>query len=453
MATGNDRRVWRNWSMTEECHPESWARPRTAYELAASIAEAGHAGQRVKAIGAGHSFTGVAVTEGRVVDLSEMTGIVAADETTGLVTVRAGTPLHELGPGLDLRGLALENLGDIDRQTIAGAISTGTHGTGARFGGLASQVRAVEMVLADGSVVEASSDERPELFQAARLGLGAVGVLTKVTVQCVPAFRLRAKEQPMALDEVLDGFDELADGNDHFELFWFPHTRTALTKRNTRLPGDAQLDPLGRIEGWVDDELLSNKVFEWTNRLATRAPRTIRGLNLIAARALGAREFVDASYKVFASPRRVVFREMEYAVPRQAAAETVREIRGWLKRSGERVAFPIEVRVAPADDVWLSTAYERDSAYIAVHQYHRRSHESYFDAVEAIAVAAGGRPHWGKLHSRTSEDLARCYPRFDDFTAVRRKVDPGGMFANAYLDRVLGPVLPGARPAPPSTRQ
>jgi L-gulonolactone oxidase len=252
----------------------------------------------------------------------------------------------------------------------------------------------------------------------------------------------------MALDQVLEAFDELADGNDHFEFYWFPHTAGAMTKRNARLPADARIEPLGRVRAWVQDELLSNTVFEWTNQIATMAPRTIGVLNRVATRVMGAGEFSDASYKVFATPRRVVFREMEFALPRSAAVAALREIDRWLEGAGERVAFPVEVRVAASDDVWLSTANGRDTAYIAVHQYHRRDHDRYFRAVESIALAAGGRPHWGKLHHRTADDLRPCYPRFDDFLNVRRRVDPGGTFANDYLDRVLGP-LEGGTSTPP----
>jgi L-gulonolactone oxidase len=429
--------AWRNWAGTETSRPTHVARPTSSEEVAAAVREAARRGLRVKAVGAGHSFTGAAVTDGLQLQLDRLDGIISTDPATGLVTVLAGTPLHRLNPELWAQGLSMTNLGDIDRQTISGAISTGTHGTGGRLGGIATQVRALELVTGAGEVLRCSASERPELFAAARVGIGAFGVITQVTLQTEPAFALHADESPMPLHDVLSSLDELVEGNDHFEFYWFPYTRRALTKRNNRRPVDAR-QPLGRVRGWVDDELLSNTVYEWVNRLATAAPSTIRRLNGISSRALSSRQFTDASYRVFASPRRVVFREMEYAVPRAAIADVLTSVDAWLERSDERIAFPIEVRFAAADDIWLSTAYERDTAYIAVHQYHRRPHERYFNAVESIVAAVGGRPHWGKLHGLDHDALRRLYPRFDEALAVRREVDPAGVFANPYLDRVLG---------------
>jgi hypothetical protein len=243
---------------------------------------------------------------------------------------------------------------------------------------------------------------------------------------------------PLPLAEVLGGFDELADGNDHFEFYWFPHTELALTKRNNGVAAAVGASPVGRIRGWVDDELLSNRVFELTNRLAVRRPALVPRINQLASRALSAREYVDASYKVFCSERNVIFRESEYAVPREQVVEVVDQLRAWIDRSGERIPFPIEVRVAAADDIWLSTAYGRDTAYVAIHQYHRLAHDKYFDAFEQIVSAFGGRPHWGKLHTLGAEQLRERYPRFDDFLAVRDRLDPGRTFTNPYTREVLG---------------
>ena len=364
---------------------------------------------------------------------------------------RPRRPVHRSGhgarrhPGCTLStrrcrqlGLSLTNLGDIDVQTIAGAISTGTHGTGARFGGLATQVRALELVCADGSLITCSADENPDLFAAARVGLGALGVIATATLQCEPAFALAAAESPAGLDEVLDELDALVIGNDHFEFYWFPHTRRVLTKRNNRVLAGTPLQPLGRVRGWVDDEFLSNAVFDRLNRVTSRRPGLIPRTNAIASRMLSARGFVDRSYRVFASPRTVRFREMEYAVPRAAVPEVLAGIEAYLARSGEQIGFPVEVRFAAADDIWLSTAYERDTGYLAVHQYHRRAHDAYFRAVEDIAMRVGGRPHWGKLHYRNAASLREVYPRFDDFCAVRDKLDPNRVFGNDYLAAVLG---------------
>ena len=429
--------TWTNWAGNVSAEV-TLATPGSVGELAKIVGDATGRGQRVKAVGAGHSFTDIAATDGIQLGLDRLAGVVRADRETGQVTVLAGTRLHALNAALWELGLSMTNLGDIDAQSIAGAISTGTHGTGARFGGLATQVVGLDLVLADGSQLHCSAGENPEVFAAARVGLGALGVIATVTLQCEPAYALAAAEAPADLDEVLEELDDLVIGNDHFEFFWFPHTRRATTKRNNRVLPDTELRPIGRLRHWFDDEFLSNAVFERLNRVTTRRPGLIPHLNGIATKLLGGRDYIDRSYRVFASERRVRFREMEYAVPRAAVPHVLAEIERYLARTGERIGFPVEVRFAAADDVWLSTAHGRDTGYVAVHQYHRREHEPYFRAVEAIAAEVGGRPHWGKLHYRDAESLRGTYERFDEFVALRDRLDPHRTFGNEYLARVLG---------------
>jgi L-gulono-1,4-lactone dehydrogenase len=431
--------AWRNWAGTESATGLEVLRPSSVEEMSAAVKSAAEQGKQLKAVGSGHSFTGCAAPEQVMIRLDGLAAITQADSETGRVALGAGTDLRKLNAGLAAFDLAMANLGDIDRQTVSGAISTGTHGTGARLGGLATQVVGLELVTADGSVLSCSAEENPDVFAAARISVGALGVIASLTLQCVSAFLLRAQEMPLPLAEVLGGFDELADGNDHFEFYWFPHTDVALTKRNNRVGPGIGPSPVGRIRGWVDDELLSNRVFEFTNRLATRRPGLVPRINQFASRALAAREYVDASYKVFCSDRDVVFRESEYAVPRENVVDVVRELQAWIERSGERIPFPIEVRVAAADDIWLSTAYGRETAYVAIHQYHRLAHQRYFEAFEQIVSAVGGRPHWGKLHTLGVEELRTRYPRYDDFLAVRDRLDPHRAFANPYTRQVFGP--------------
>jgi L-gulonolactone oxidase len=430
--------TWRNWSGTESATGVELLRPASVDELAAAVKTAAEQGKKLKAVGSGHSFTGCSVPEQVMIRLDGLSSITNADKESGRVTVGAGTGLRKLNAGLAAFDLAMANLGDIDKQTISGAISTGTHGTGARLGGLATQIVALDLVTADGSIVHCSAEENADVFNAARISVGALGVITSLTVQCVPAFLLRAQEMPLPLSEVLSGFDELADGNDHFEFYWFPHTEIALTKRNNRVAPGVGASPVGRIRGWVDDELLSNKVFELTNRVAARRPGLVPRINRVASRALSAREYVDSSYKVFCSERNVVFRESEYAVPREHVLDVIRRLRDWIDASGSHIPFPIEVRVAAADDIWLSSAYGRDTAYIAIHQYHRIPHDPYFRAFEQIVAEYDARPHWGKLHTLTADDLRDRYPRFDDFLAVRDRLDPNRSFANPYTRQVFG---------------
>ena len=439
-------RQWRNWAGTAIASPARWAQPRSEAEISAAVKDAAAAGLQVRALGSGHSFTPAAATGGLALDLSLWTGITAADPQTGLVTVRSGTTLRALSAVLDEFGLAMANLGDIDAQTIAGALSTGTHGTGARLGGLATQVEALDLVLADGSQVTCSASTRPELFAAARVGLGALGVVTAVTLRCVPSFTLAADERPMPVEQVIEQFDALAADNDHFEFYWFPYGRQALVKRNNRLPAAGAGSPAGRapapMPGWRrfwEFELMENAAFGTLCRLGRAAPRLIPALNRLSSAALSARSYTDASYRVFVTPRRVHFVESEYAVPRESVADVLAELRRAVPRLAEPVMFPVEVRVAAADDIWLSTAYGRDTAYVAVHQYTGLPYRAYFDLFESVVAGVAGRPHWGKLHSLDAARLAPLYPRFDDFRRVRAQVDPEDRFGNPYLSRVLGP--------------
>ena len=434
-------RAWRNWAGTATATPARWCRPRSEAEISAAVKDASSAGLRVRALGSGHSFTAVAATSGVALDLSQWTGITAADTRTGLVTVRSGTTLRALNAELSGLGLAMANLGDIDAQTLAGALSTGTHGTGARLGGLATQVTSLELVLADGSVVSCSATSRPELFAAARIGLGALGVITTVTLRCVPSFTLLADERPVPVEEVLEQFDALADANDHFEFYWFPYGRKALVKRNNRISAAGAAAAGRALPGWRrfwEFEVMENAAFGTLCRIGRARPRLIPALNRFSSGALSSRSYTDMSHRVFVTPRRVRFAESEYAVPRESLGHVIAELRRAVPRLPDPVMFPVEVRVAAADDIWLSTAYGRESAYVAIHQYAGLPYRAYFDRFESIAAEVAGRPHWGKLHSLDAERLRPLYPRYDEFRRVRAEVDPEARFGNSYLTRVLG---------------
>lgn len=434
--TADGRSPWRNWAGNVVARPARVCSPATTAEVAEAVRSATEAGLTVKAVGTGHSFTSAAATDGLLIRPERLSGVHALDVAAGTVTVGAGTPLKRLNATLAAHGVSLSNMGDVMEQTAAGATSTGTHGTGRASASLSAQLTEVEMVTADGSVVRCSATERPEVFAAARVGLGALGVVTALTFAVEPEFLLTAREEPMSFDRVTSEFEQLVAENEHFEFYWFPHTDNCLTKRNNRSRGP--IAPPGRISGWVEDELLSNGLFQAVCAVGKAVPATIPGIAQVSSRALSARTYTDIPYKVFTSPRRVRFVECEYALPRAAAMEALRELRAAVERSRLRVSFPVEVRTAPADDIPLSTASGRDTAYLAVHMYRGTPHEAYFTAAERIMTAHGGRPHWGKLHSRDAEYLAGVYPRFGEFTAVRDRLDPHRTFGNAYLRRVLG---------------
>ncbi len=441
-GTPTTPRRWTNWAGSVTTDAAAVVRPRDVEEAAVTLRTAAREGRTVRPLGTGHSFTGVAAPDGGIaVDLAHWSGIVHADRTTGLVTVRAGTLLHRLNVELDQLGLAMPNLGDIDQQTLAGALATGTHGTGARLGGLATQVAALELLLPDGTVRSCSAADSPELFAAARVGLGALGVITTVTLRCVPAFSLAADEHPERLQHVLERFDELADHNDHFEFYWFPHGDHTLVKRNNRLPAEATPQPLHPVRSFVEYRLLENSAFGALCRLGRAAPPLVRPLTRVSGATWSARSYSDTSYKVFVTRRSVRFVETEYAVPRETLVDLITELRQAARRLENPVMFPVEVRVAAPDDLWLSTAYRRPTAYVAVHQYRGMPFKEWFDVFQSLAGAVGGRPHWGKMHHLDAKTLRERYPRFDDFRRVRAELDPGGLLRNRYLDRVLG--LPG----------
>jgi L-gulono-1,4-lactone dehydrogenase len=433
----SDRSLWRNWAGNQQCVPASVHLPATEDELAGVVKGAAAAGERVKVVGSGHSFTGTALTDGRLVRLDDYDRILSVDRERGLVTVQAGITLRRLNGLLADEGLALANLGDIAYQTVAGAISTATHGTGITLGNLATQVRALRLVAGDGSVVSCSPDEEPDVFAAARVGVGALGAISTVTLQCVPAFDLHAVEGAERVDALAADIDRHVEGNDHFEFFWVPHTGWALTKRNNRT--DRPRAPRGRWKEFYSDIVLSNVAFGAICRAGRLRPSAIPRL-LRALPSTGQVDYVDRSDRVFASPRLVHFYEMEYAVPREAGMEALGRIRDYVARSGLRISFPVEVRFVAGDDIPLSPAHGRETCYLAVHVYQGMQFHQYFSAVERIMDDYGGRPHWGKLHFQTAETLAPRYPEWDRFQAVRRRLDPEGRFANEYLDRVLGPL-------------
>ncbi|MFY1679185.1 D-arabinono-1,4-lactone oxidase [Streptomyces sp. WMMC905] len=428
--------TWRNWGGTVASRPTRVARPASVDEVAGVIRKAAEDGESVKAVGAGHSFSPVAATEGVLIDLRLLTGIRARDRAAGTVTVAAGTPLHALNTALARQGLTLTNMGDIMEQTIAGATGTGTHGTGRDSSSISALIRGMELVTADGSVLRCSRTEHPEVFAAARVGLGLLGVVTALTLAVEPLFRLTAREEPMPLERVLAEFEELRRENEHFEFYWFPHTGSTLTKRNNRCLGPER--PLGRFRGWYEDEFLANGAFQVVNWIGRAVPGTVPTMAALTSRALSPRTYTDLPYKVFTSPRRVRFVEMEYALPREAATVVLRELRAMVSRSRLRVGFPVEVRTAPSDDITLSTASGRETVYIAVHMFRGSPFRDYFETAERIFAAHGGRPHWGKVHTREAEYLSRVYPRFCEFTALRDRLDPDRRFGNAHSRRVLG---------------
>ena len=432
------RATFRNWAGNQVCVPQEILRPGSAEEVAAAVKRASERGQPVKAVGSGHSFTDAACTRGILLSLDRLAAVEAVDERRGRVTVQAGIRLDALNRELAAAGLALPNLGDIDRQTLAGATATATHGTGLRLGNLSTAVVGMDIVDGRGEPVRCDENERPDLLRAARVGVGALGIVVRMTLQCVPAFDLHAVETVEPLDALLDDFEQRMGAHDHMEFFWTPGARRAHVKRNNRT--DEPRRPQNRLAAARDKMLLENVVFGLANRSVRRFPSLAPRVAKRIGGAASERDFVDASHRVFVSRRLVRFYEMEYGVPLAAVPEAVRRIGALVRSLPSPVTFPVEVRVSAADDIPLSTAYGRDTGWFAVHVYAGTPYLAYFQGVEAIAADYGGRPHWGKLHFHDYRSLAPLYPEWDVFQRARSELDPDGTLANPYTDRVLGPV-------------
>ena len=427
--------TWRNWSGSVVAEPSAIRYPATLEEIVAIVREARRRGVTVRPVGAGHSFTPLVATDGIVVSLDRYQGMESLDRATQRVTVRAGTRIKALGELLAQHGLAQENLGDIDVQSIAGAISTGTHGTGIQFGNLATQVRELTLVTGTGEIISCSNDQNPDIFKAAQISLGALGIIASVTLQAVPSYRLDYRWSREPLDDTLNNLVHEYTTTRNFEFYAFPHSSWAWVKRINRTDQAAQPHTIMRK---LNDVVIENGVFWLMCEVCRRVPQLTPRIARVTGNIISSGRSINNSHQIFASQRSVRFHEMEYNLPIEALADTVRTIHELIEREHIRVNFPIECRMVRGDDIDLSPAYGRDSAYIAVHMYQKMPYQDYFRRVEAIFRERGGRPHWGKMHTLTANDLRALYPRWEHFAAIRRQLDPAGVFQNAYLRSLLG---------------
>ena len=437
---------WSNWAGNQTSSPLSIKKPKNEEDVVAIVKEAKKRGLKVKAVGSGHSFTGIAVTDEVLICLDEIADIRDVDFENSTVRVGSGIKLCDLNPILRRSGLAMPNLGDIVYQSISGAISTSTHGTGLEFKTIAEAVCGMRIVDGEGTVVACDTQQNSEVFHAARVGLGALGIITEVTIQCVEAFNLHAVEEILPIGEVTNNFDRWSKMTDHVEFFWMPNTDKALLKRNTRTleappkPRNKRHSFKRRWNRFKNEEIKQNFLFGAMNHLGKIAPPLVPKLNSMVAGESGRAEYITTSYEVFASPRRVRFYEMEYAVPIESGIEAFQKVVQLIGDLDHYISFPVEYRVLGKDEIPMSTASDRDSAFIAVHVFRNTPFEKYFRGVEEIMVDYDGRPHWGKLHFQDHESLSKIYPQWEAFQNVRRLMDPLGIFSNPYLDKVLGPL-------------
>jgi len=422
--------AWSNWSGSVSCEPGWLLSPSSRQSIERIVMECVSAGRGLRVAGSGHSFTPLVETSDLIMSLENWTGVENVDFSGRQARVKAGTPLGELTEALHRRGTALHNLGDIDDQTVSGAMSTGTHGTGRGFGILSTQIEELEMVTPGEGLITCSKQENREWFQAAQVSLGALGVVTELVLEIEPQYNLRMVQKPMELEECLDRLEDLKYEHRHFEFFWFPGTEWVMTKT---------LDPTGEAgEGRGGfGEFMENSVFGYLASISSSASFLNPMLRKTLVAGLSEEEAVGPSHKIFPTRREVKFNEMEYAVPAGDAPEVLREIKNYIERDSLDVMFPVECRFVKGDDIYLSPAHNRESAFLAVHKYFKKPYESYFRGCEEIFLEYEGRPHWGKIHYLNSSQLRQRYPRWGRFQKVRGELDPKGIMLNDHLRKVI----------------
>ncbi|HEV2561243.1 MAG TPA: D-arabinono-1,4-lactone oxidase [Rhizomicrobium sp.] len=426
---------WSNWSGGVTAKPKQILAPKDEVALAAAVR---NAQAPVRAPGTGHSFTPLCATDGTLIDLAAFTGLKNVDATKKVATFAAATPLWAVGPALHAHKLGLSNMGDIDRQTLGGVVGTGTHGTGRTLTSFSAQVAGFRLILANGDVLNCTPTENAEIFAAGRTSMGTLGLMTEISIQARDAYKLVEKNFLMPPDELFSKLDSLVASNRHFEFFWFPYAETAVCKTLNESdeaapePRSAEALRDKGEEGGADA-----KAFAYINEVLRFTPPLLKSAHRLFSRLMPGPGRVRWSHEIFPSPRTIRFNEMEYAVPYAKGADCLREIVENIRKKKINTGFPIEFRSVAADDVWLSPFYKRESATIAVHQYYKVDTSKLFNECEAIFRKYEGRPHWGKRHTRTANELAAIYPEFERFGDLRRRLDPGAKFLNTHLRQIF----------------
>lgn len=420
---------WRNWADNQACRPLERLAPHSEAELVDRLA----AGTGpLRPVGAGHSFSALVPTEGTLLSCDFLNGLVSVDAEARQAEVWAGTRLHALGPLLQAHGQALPNQPDIDYQALGGAVATSTHGTGIEFGSLSAYVTGLTIATPGGELLECSAQRSPELFQAARCSLGALGVVTRLRLQNRDSFRLIETLRGELLEDVLDDIERRRRTHRHFEFHALPRSEQALVVETREATAEDEAHG-SETAGAV---YLLRNLYGWVGWIPAAGDWLYDRLLRSAADDVAAAR-VGPSFQVLAHPRIARFREMEYTVPAEAGPACLREILRTIRKRDIPVVFPIEYRYVAADDIWLSMFHERDGCTISIHQYADRDYRAYFEAVEPIFWKYEGRPHWGKLHSLDGHRLQSLYPHWQDFAEVREALDPEGRLLNPHLRYVL----------------
>lgn len=425
---------WKNWSELIECQVSNYYEPHTTDEVKTIVANHAKKGRKLRVVGAGHSFTPLVQTNESIVSLDKLQGIVSVNHKASTVRVFAGTRLKHLGPLLNEQGYAMENLGDINEQSIAGAISTGTHGTGHTLGTISTQIAGAIIVLSNGELFEINREKNSEYFDAMRTCLGLLGIMVMVDIRVQQTYQLVARSYKTSLDTCLNDLNSLKNTNRHFEFYYFPFTNTVQIK-TANIYDQPIVKPYR--PSYVKDVLIENNLLKLISETARTVPRTAKTMSKLAAFGIPTGEKIGDSYQIFATPRLVKFNEMEYSIPADKMKIALYEIKEAIERHRFRVHFPIECRYVKADTIWLSPAYEQESAFIAIHMYKGMEYKAYFQAMEEIFIRHGGRAHWGKMHTMDHMYMKQMYPKIDEFLQVRNQLDEQKMFVNPYLEQLF----------------
>jgi len=428
-------RVFENWGGLLRFQPKNLAMPSNEDEVIQVVRIARQNKLNLRVIGTGHSWTHLIQTSDILMSLDNYQGLEDVDREKCTAWIRAGTKLFRLGEELLANGLAMINLGDINKQAIAGALGTGTHGTGLDFGIIATQALAVRMVTGTGELLELTAKDNPELFRAGLCTLGSLGVITKVKLQLVPAYKLELVKKREKIADILPNALEISRKHRNFELYAFPYSDKIQTKYSNIVEGPNVGTGFSR---YIGDVVLENGAFKVISEIARMSPGSSRGLSRFTASAVSGSRLVDYGCRVYATVRAVRFQEMEYGVPAEDGPEALQRILAWIEKEKIRVHFPLEYRYVKGDDIFISPASGRDTCFISCHMYKGMPHEKYFAGVEKIMEDYDSRPHWGKMHTLKADQLSKKYPLWENFLAVREQVDPDGIFLNEHLRGVFG---------------
>lgn len=416
---------WSNWSGGQTCQPAGRYDIGSEDELVSLLR---NTLGPIRPIGSGHSFSPLIPTDGHLVVIDQLSGILDHDKDSLQTTIGAGSRLGDLGPQLDALGQGMFNLPDIDRQTLAGATATGTHGTGASLQSLSGYITSLRLVTPTGEVKDIDASDG-DLFDAVRVNVGSLGVVTQITMQNRESYKLKKREWTAPTEDILANFDELAAGHRHFEIFPLVYSDYSMV-----LSIDESDEPIGQTIIPAEEVELAD-----LRPLGVNAtPLEKLTMNNALAANTEMSEAVDVSYKLLSNVRNGRFNEMEYSVPAEVGAECVREILKTIYDQAIDVAFPLEYRYVSPDDPWLSMAYgDEPHATISIHRTAREDYRPYFDIIEPIFWKYGGRPHWGKVHSLGHRELSQLYPRFKDFMEIRESLDPQGRMLNPHLRKLF----------------